>query len=182
MNEFQQFMNGLSADARLGRFVSPIAEQSPEVIVLHLATALADCAKGGLPNPGHELLDTLEEHREAGASEEVAQPEPAAAAADIAALRERVDNQGALMVRLIETSESLQAHIRELSGVIGTLSQNDQNLRANDGEIVAHLKTLASVVERQGDQLDTVASIVQQHHAQLDGGPMFPQRGRSDLN
>jgi len=57
---FRQFMRGLSADARLGRYIRPIADQSPECIVLHLVRALADADEGNRPHPAFALLDELD--------------------------------------------------------------------------------------------------------------------------
>lgn len=61
--QFANFMRGLSADARLGRYVAPLADQTPEVIVLHLVRALADCAVGNQSHPALELLARLEDRR-----------------------------------------------------------------------------------------------------------------------
>ncbi len=61
MTPFEQFMTGLRADARLGRYVAPVCDQSPEVIVLTLALALADAREGNNPHPAHALLDRLQE-------------------------------------------------------------------------------------------------------------------------
>lgn len=58
--EFEQFMRGLSADARLGRFIRPLNGQAPEVVVLHLVRALADAAEGNRPHPAHLLLDEID--------------------------------------------------------------------------------------------------------------------------
>jgi hypothetical protein len=58
--DFHQFMNGLRADARLGRYVAPVAGQTPEVIVLTLAMALADAREGKHPHPAHELLEAMQ--------------------------------------------------------------------------------------------------------------------------
>ena len=60
MTEFDEFMRGLRADARLGRIVSPVADQTPEVIVLTLALALADAREGKHRHPAHELLEAMQ--------------------------------------------------------------------------------------------------------------------------
>ncbi|MCX6606164.1 MAG: hypothetical protein NTV52_21580 [Acidobacteria bacterium] len=60
MTEFQQFMNGLRSDARLGRIVAPVADQKPEIVVLTLALALADSREGRNPNPAFELLEAMQ--------------------------------------------------------------------------------------------------------------------------
>jgi hypothetical protein len=58
--DFHRFMTGLRADVRLGRYVAPVADQSPEVIVLSLAMALADAREGKHPHPAHELLEAMQ--------------------------------------------------------------------------------------------------------------------------
>jgi len=64
-SEFHAFMGGLRADARLGRYVAPLAGQSPEVIVLSLTQALADASEGRPRlHPAHELLDRMQEYRQ----------------------------------------------------------------------------------------------------------------------
>ena len=58
--DFHRFMTGLRADARLGRYVAPVCDQTPEVIVLALVMALADAREGIHPHPAHELLERLQ--------------------------------------------------------------------------------------------------------------------------
>lgn len=60
MSDFRAFMQGLRADIRLGRYVAPIVDQSPETIVLMLTMALADAREGNNPHPAHELLERME--------------------------------------------------------------------------------------------------------------------------
>ena len=60
---FRDFLAGLAADARLGRYVSPLEGQSPEAIVLTLTQALADANEGKQPHPAHELLQRMEADR-----------------------------------------------------------------------------------------------------------------------
>ncbi len=60
MTDFQQFLTGLSADSRLGRYVGPLSGQSPEVIVLSLTIALANACEGNQPHPAHELLERMQ--------------------------------------------------------------------------------------------------------------------------
>jgi len=60
---FTAFLAGLAADARLGRYVSPLAGQSPEVVVLSLTQALADAAEGRQPHPALRLLQRMEGDR-----------------------------------------------------------------------------------------------------------------------
>jgi hypothetical protein len=55
-NSFRQFMTTLASDARLGAYARPLADQSAEVVVLHLVQALADCAEGRREHPAVDLL------------------------------------------------------------------------------------------------------------------------------
>jgi len=57
---FTAFMRGLAADCRLGRFISPLAGQSAEVVVLRLTQALADAVEGKAPHPALRLLQRME--------------------------------------------------------------------------------------------------------------------------
>ena len=57
---YRAFMRGLAADARLGRYVRPLADQTPEVVILHLVRSLADAAEGNRPHPAYALLDELD--------------------------------------------------------------------------------------------------------------------------
>ena len=59
-SDFRKFMAGLRCDARLGRYVAPVCEQTPEVVVLTLTMALADAREGIHPHPAHELLERLQ--------------------------------------------------------------------------------------------------------------------------
>ena len=61
MTEFNQFMRGLRADVRLGRYVAPVADQPPEIVVLSLALALATATEGKAPHPAMTLLARMEE-------------------------------------------------------------------------------------------------------------------------
>jgi len=56
---FGDFLAGLAADARLGRYVAPLAGQSPEVVVLTLALGLADASEGKQPHPALALLERM---------------------------------------------------------------------------------------------------------------------------
>jgi len=63
MTPFQEFMNGLKSDCRLGvLFADGLAEQSPEVIILTLALRLADSREGRNEHPAWALLERLQ-HR-----------------------------------------------------------------------------------------------------------------------
>jgi len=57
---FHDFLAGLAADARLGRYVEPLAGQSPEVVVLTLAMGLADAVEGATLHPALALLERME--------------------------------------------------------------------------------------------------------------------------
>ena len=57
--DFDAFMRGLAADARMGRYIAPLAGQEPAAVVLALTVALADCAEGRQPHPAHELLERM---------------------------------------------------------------------------------------------------------------------------
>ncbi len=59
-SDFKKFMLGLKADARLGRYIAPVWEQTPEVVVLTLTMALADAREGNNPNPAFQLLERME--------------------------------------------------------------------------------------------------------------------------
>ncbi len=63
LEEYRLLMRGLRADARLGRFVEPIADQRPAAAVLTLTLALADAFEGNRPHPAHELLAEMEAGR-----------------------------------------------------------------------------------------------------------------------
>lgn len=59
--EFSQFLRGLAADPRLGRYVpAPLERQTPETVVLSLVVSLADAAEGNRPHPAHLLLEELD--------------------------------------------------------------------------------------------------------------------------
>ena len=61
MNEFDQFLSGLRADARLGRYIPPAsANTSAETLILSLAISLADATEGNRPHPAHMLLEELD--------------------------------------------------------------------------------------------------------------------------
>jgi len=57
---FHDFLTGLGADARLGRYVAPLAAQSAEIVVLTLAMGLADAVEGNAPHPALALLERME--------------------------------------------------------------------------------------------------------------------------
>ena len=57
---FHDFLAGLAADARLGRYVAPLVGQTPEVVVLTLAMGLADAGEGNAPHPALALLERME--------------------------------------------------------------------------------------------------------------------------
>ena len=61
-NEFRQFMRGISSDARLGRlFPGDLQRQSAEVVVLSLASRLADAVEGNRGvNPAFRTLEELD--------------------------------------------------------------------------------------------------------------------------
>lgn len=61
MNEFDQFLSGLRADARLGRYIPPAsANTSAETLILSLAISLADAKEGGnRAHPAHERLERM---------------------------------------------------------------------------------------------------------------------------
>lgn len=61
MNPFQEFLRGLRADVRLGRYVADLDGKSPELCVLLLTLALADAREGRNPHPAHELLEAMQE-------------------------------------------------------------------------------------------------------------------------
>jgi len=56
---FTAFLAGLAADQRLGRYVSPLAGQTAEVVILSLSLALADAAEGKAPHPAMALLERM---------------------------------------------------------------------------------------------------------------------------
>jgi hypothetical protein len=61
MDPFKAFMRGLMADARLARAIpATLAEQTPEVVVLTLAQALANATDADRPHPAHLLLEELD--------------------------------------------------------------------------------------------------------------------------
>ena len=62
MNEFDQFMTGLRADARLGRFIpAPTRYQTAEAVIITLAIALADAVEGdSTMHPAHRTLEELD--------------------------------------------------------------------------------------------------------------------------
>jgi hypothetical protein len=45
-DEFEQFLRGLRADPRLGRYIPALPNMTPETTVLLLVTALADAHEG----------------------------------------------------------------------------------------------------------------------------------------
>jgi hypothetical protein len=61
MDSFRAFMRGLMADARLARAIpATLAEQTPEVVVLTLAQALANATDADRPHPAYLLLEELD--------------------------------------------------------------------------------------------------------------------------
>ena len=61
MTPFDNFLSGLRADARLGRYIPPAsANTSAETLILSLAISLADATEGKRPHPAHLLLDELD--------------------------------------------------------------------------------------------------------------------------
>lgn len=58
-HDFQQFLRGLRADARLGRYVPNVPNQTAESLILMLVWRLADAAEGKQPHPAHELLERI---------------------------------------------------------------------------------------------------------------------------
>lgn len=61
MDPFKAFMRGLMADARLARAIpATLAEQTPEVVVLTLAQALANAVDADRPHPAHRTLEELD--------------------------------------------------------------------------------------------------------------------------
>jgi hypothetical protein len=61
MNEFDQFLTGLRADARLGRYIpAPTPYQTAEAVILSLAFALAEATEGTRPHPAHLLLEEID--------------------------------------------------------------------------------------------------------------------------
>jgi len=64
MNHFDQFLRGLSADERLGRYLpAPMERQTPETVILALIVALADACEGKQPHPALGLLARMGEAR-----------------------------------------------------------------------------------------------------------------------
>lgn len=62
MHEFDQFLTGLRADARLGRYIpAPTPYQTAEAVILSLAIALANATEGtrGI-HPAFALLEELD--------------------------------------------------------------------------------------------------------------------------
>lgn len=62
MTPFDQFLTGLRADARLGRYIPPAsANTSAETLILSLAISLANATEGvERPHPAHLLLEELD--------------------------------------------------------------------------------------------------------------------------
>lgn len=61
MTPFDLFLNGLRADARLGRYLPPpTPSTTPETLVLSLTLALAEATEGTRPHPAHLLLEELD--------------------------------------------------------------------------------------------------------------------------
>jgi len=60
---FHDFLSGLAADARLGRYVAPLVGQTPEVVVLSLAMGLADAVEGITLHPALRLLQRISEEK-----------------------------------------------------------------------------------------------------------------------
>ena len=61
MTTFAQFMSGLRADARLGRFIPPAsANASAETVILSLAISLANAVEGDALHPAHRTLQELD--------------------------------------------------------------------------------------------------------------------------
>jgi len=58
---FHDFLAGLAADSRLGRFIAPLEGKSAEVVVLSLALGLPDASEGRQPHPALVLLERLGE-------------------------------------------------------------------------------------------------------------------------
>ena len=61
MTTFDQFLSGLRADARLGRYLPPPAPSTtPETVVLSLTLALAAATEGNRPHPAFKTLEELD--------------------------------------------------------------------------------------------------------------------------
>jgi hypothetical protein len=60
MTPFQEFLRGLRADVRLGRYVADLEGKSPELCILLLVLALADAREGRNPHGALELLDRMQ--------------------------------------------------------------------------------------------------------------------------
>lgn len=61
MTPFDQFLAGLRADARLGRYIpAQTPSTTPETVVLSLTLALAQATEGTRPHPAYLLLDELD--------------------------------------------------------------------------------------------------------------------------
>lgn len=61
MTPFDSFLNGLRADARLGRYIpAPTMYQTPETVILALTIALADAVEGNAVHPAHRTLEELD--------------------------------------------------------------------------------------------------------------------------
>ena len=61
MTDFQRFLMGVRADARLGRYIpDELARQTPEVVVLTLIQSLATATEGHAPHPGLALLERMQ--------------------------------------------------------------------------------------------------------------------------
>jgi hypothetical protein len=61
MSKFEQFLTGLRADARLGRYLpAPTQYQTPETVILALTIALANAVEGEALHPAHRTLEELD--------------------------------------------------------------------------------------------------------------------------
>jgi hypothetical protein len=61
MDPFDQFLTGLRADARLGRYIpAPTRYQTAEAVIITLAIALANAVEGTRTHPAHLLLEELD--------------------------------------------------------------------------------------------------------------------------
>jgi len=61
MTPFDQFLSGLRADARLGRYIpAPTQYQTPETVILALTIALANAVEGEALHPAHRTLEELD--------------------------------------------------------------------------------------------------------------------------
>ncbi len=64
MTQFSEFLRGLRADVRLGRYVADLDGKSPEICVLLLTQALANAAEGRHPHGAMVLLDRMQSNGE----------------------------------------------------------------------------------------------------------------------